>query len=115
MGSDDPINLLPFFFKIIYYLYPNVYSVYMTRNVQGDRLVWCSECYVYTKAKAGSNMCAKCGDISDRCRCIRCGYEWVPRGGVSDDHPNYCPACKSKYFDRKPQRANAKKRRAVKV
>lgn len=85
----------------------------MTRNIQGERLVWCTECYVYTKAKPGyPNRCMKCGEESNRCRCIRCGYEWKPRETVTDDRPGYCPNCKSKYFDREPKRSNAKSKRA---
>ena len=84
----------------------------MTRNIQGERLVWCSECYTYTRARDPlPNRCGKCGEISDKCRCFRCGYEWKPRGAISADNPNYCPKCKSKYFDRQPQRTNAKTRR----
>ena len=57
------------------------------------------------------NRCGKCGEISDKCRCFRCGHEWQPRQQITAEYPSYCPKCKSKYFDRQPTRANAKHRR----
>ena len=83
----------------------------MTRNIEGKRLVWCPECMVYTPCRTDVNRCNKCGEESFDCRCIRCGHEWKPRGAITADYPRYCPKCKSKYFDRQPQRTNDKARK----
>jgi len=39
-------------------------------------------------------------------RCERCEHEWVPRD--KDQEPKVCPKCKSPYWDRPRQSADAK-------
>lgn len=41
----------------------------------------------------------------DGFKCLRCGYEWVPRiFKTKDEEPTICPRCKSPYWN-KPRRA----------
>jgi len=39
-------------------------------------------------------------------KCMRCGYNWVPRGEL---RPKVCPKCMSPYWDRKKIRTGGKK------
>lgn len=33
-----------------------------------------------------------------KCKCLRCGWEWLPR----TEKPIMCPACKSRKWEEKP-------------
>jgi len=45
---------------------------------------------------------------ADGYRCLRCGYEWIPKSQKSDVEPTTCPRCKSPYWNR-PRRADLPK------
>ena len=36
----------------------------------------------------------------DGFRCLRCGYEWVPRIFKEREEPTICPRCKSPYWNK---------------
>ena len=36
----------------------------------------------------------------DGFRCLRCGYEWVPRVFKQSELPTICPKCKSPYWNK---------------
>lgn len=38
-------------------------------------------------------------------RCERCGHEWVPRGGITDEDPRVCPSCHSGLWNRPDKKA----------
>jgi predicted Zn-ribbon and HTH transcriptional regulator len=38
-----------------------------------------------------------------KCRCERCGHEWITR---NEGAPVVCPKCKSPYWDKPPNKNN---------
>ena len=68
--------------------------------MKGTMYIWCDACQLWQPTdpeRAGT--CPKCGHVTIKMKCLRCGYMWEAKKGV----PKRCanPSCRSPYYNRK--------------
>ena len=68
----------------------------------GTLYIWCKMCgkWFSTSKETYTGDCPACGTPVSTMKCMRCGYEWVPR---TPGIPRRCAggACRSPYYNKK--------------
>lgn len=66
----------------------------------GRMIMYCETCnhYFVTTPETFSGDCPKCGYVTTKRRCTRCGHVWKARSALYI--AQICPKCKSPYWNR---------------
>ena len=61
--------------------------------------IYCNTCkdWFDTSLDKKPTYCMNCGAHLYEMKCVRCGHLWRVK---KKEYPNYCPACKSPYYNR---------------